>query len=120
MKTLFYSITIFTITLVLSQTAIANSLSVKQYKTYHGKRAALRQVVFTPGSLRTNVERVARKFQWNRVIWNSPNDYRWVTYTKIRRDNLQDILRIVLVDYPIQAVFYEGNHVLVIQPRTVR
>ncbi|KPJ67979.1 MAG: hypothetical protein AMJ43_00750 [Coxiella sp. DG_40] len=120
MKALFYSITIFTIAVMFSQTTIANSISNKQYKTYHGKRAILRQVVLTPGSLRINIKCVARKFNWNKVIWNSPNDYRWVTYTKIRGANLQDILKIVLVNYPLQAVFYKGNHVLVIQSRTLR
>jgi hypothetical protein len=120
MKTLFYSITMFTIAIFFSQASIANALLVNRHKTYYGRKVVFEQVIFTPGSLRANIERVARRFHWNRVIWNSSNDYRWAAYTKINRNNLQDILQIVLVNYPLQAVFFEGNHVLVIQPRTLR
>lgn len=120
MKTLFYSITLFAIAIFFSQVSIANNSLAKLHKTYYERNTVFEQVIFTPGSLKTNIERVAHKFHWNKVIWRSPNDYRWAAYTKIRGDNLKDILRIVLVNYPLQAMFFEGNHVLVIQPRTLR
>ena len=80
----------------------------------------IKQAVFYSGSLKSNVERVAAQYGWKKVEWNSPNDYEWVTYTKINKNTLQDVLRTVLEGYPLQAVFYKGNHVLEIKPRTLR
>jgi hypothetical protein len=99
---------------VLCQAAIANGIKTRHHTPKQ------KQIVLFPGSLKTNVENIARQYGWKRVVWNSPNDYRWITYTKIRHDRLQEVMRVVLVNYPLQAVFYEGNHVLLIKPRTLR
>ena len=52
------------------------------------------------------------------MIWQVPNDYRWAGEGKITANGFDHILAQLLKHYPIQAVFYEGNHVLVLVPRT--
>ncbi len=84
------------------------------------KQAYYRTAYFTPGSLRLNIKRVARRFGWNKVVWTAHDDYQWVTSTAVRKPNLASVMNAVLANYPLQAVFYQGNHVLVIQPRTLR
>ena len=80
----------------------------------------LQSVTIYPGSLKSNIERAAHELGWSQVVWNLPNDYRWTGVTVVRAGNLQDLLNQLLRDYPMQAVFYLGNHVLVIQPRTLK
>lgn len=71
------------------------------------------------GSLRDNIERIAREHGWSRVVWNNKKDYNWVGQTKITYTSFEGIMGKILKDYPLQAVFYQGNHILVIQPRTI-
>jgi hypothetical protein len=73
-----------------------------------------------PGSLKENVERIAAHYGWHQVVWDAPEDYRWVGYAQIQGENLSSVLRQFLADYPLQAVFYQGNHVLYIHPRTLK
>ena len=73
-----------------------------------------------PGSLKGNIQRLADQYGWPQVIWNVPNDYHWIGYVRVAGNNLPDILRNILANYPLQANFYQGNHVLVIQPRTLQ
>ena len=73
-----------------------------------------------PGSLRTNINRIAKRFGWMQVVWRASYDYKWVGTTKLRAANLPDLLSQLIEDYPLQAVFYQGNHILVITPRTLR
>lgn len=73
-----------------------------------------------PGSLRMNIERIAGKYGWHRVVWSLSEDYRWVGKTRIAAHGLTGILSKLLQDYPLQAQFYDGNHVLVITPRTIQ
>ncbi len=72
------------------------------------------------GSLKENIERIAKHYGWRQVVWDAPEDYRWVGKARIHGENLQDILRQLLTDYPLQAVFYKGNHVLYIHTRTLK
>lgn len=76
-------------------------------------------VVYT-GSLRNNIERIAREHGWSRVIWSLPEDYRWVGNTRISGHGIVGIFEKLLKSYPLQADFYTGNHVLVIVPRTLQ
>lgn len=76
--------------------------------------------VLYAGSLRNNIERIAHQYGWDRVVWTLPEDYRWVGETTIKGGDLPSILRQLLADYPLQADFFEGNHVLVITPRTLQ
>ncbi len=81
---------------------------------YHPPSATL-----YPGSLKYNIVRIAQSFGWNTVVWSAPNDYSWVGTTTITASSFAGILRKLLVNYPLQAQFYQGNHVLVIAPRNL-
>ncbi len=72
-----------------------------------------------PGSLKYNIVRIAQSFGWNTVVWNVPDDYNWVGTTTITATSFAGILRKLLLNYPLQAQFYQGNHVLVIVPRNL-
>lgn len=72
-----------------------------------------------PGSLRENITRIARSHGWPQVVWQAPYDYKWTGTTQIQAGNLPELLSHVLAEYPLQAIFYEGNHVLLIAPRTI-
>lgn len=80
---------------------------------------AVHYVDIYPGSLQQNIDRLAREYGWPQVVWNVPDDYHWVGHVRVAANNLPDILRNILTNYPLQANFYQGNHILVIQPRTV-
>lgn len=73
-----------------------------------------------PGSLKENIERIAAHYGWHQVVWDVPQDFKWVGYAQIHGDNLAAVLRQLLDDYPLQAIFYQGNHVLYIHPRTLK
>lgn len=77
-------------------------------------------VTFYPGSLRTNIARIAKAHHWRRIIWLPSDDYNWVGQVTVRANSVPDAFRQVLTNYPLQAVFYTRNRVLVIQPRTLR
>lgn len=77
-----------------------------------------RLIKLAPGSLRDNIQRIAKDYGWKQVVWALPEDYQWVGYARWRSDSIQHTLRQVLKDYPLQAVLYRGNHILVIRPRT--
>ncbi len=88
-------------------------------------RSVIREVPFStvdiyPGSLKENVERICAHYGWRQVVWDVPQDYIWVGKAQISGENLISILRKLFDDYPLQAVFYEGNHVIYIHPRTLR
>lgn len=80
----------------------------------------LRHCVVHPGSLRANIERIAGQYGWHRVVWTLPQDYRWVGETRITAQGMSGLFTKLLGKYPLQAEFYQGNHVLVIIPRTIR
>lgn len=73
--------------------------------------------VIYPGSLKKNVTRLANEFGWKQVVWNAKYDYQWTGTTQITANNLSEILNKILKRYPLQAIFYQGNHVLAIRPR---
>ena len=72
-----------------------------------------------PGSLRTNIERLAHQFGWSEVVWDVSEDYEWIGKTSISGVDLNSILEKILVNYPLQATLYHGNHVLVISSRNL-
>lgn len=71
-----------------------------------------------PGSLKANVIRILRSAGWTTIIWDLPYDYNWVGSARIVRPSVQAVLQTVLADYPLQAAFYEMNHVVVIQAKS--
>ncbi len=41
-----------------------------------------------PGSLKENIERIAAHYGWHQVVWDAPQDFRWVGYAQIQGENL--------------------------------
>lgn len=76
-------------------------------------------IVLYPGSLKGNMVRIGKAQGWRTVVWNAPEDYRWIGRSVIYATSLQAALNKVLVNYPLQAQFYRGNHVLAIVPRNL-
>jgi len=64
--------------------------------------------------------RLGMKLGWPEVIWKAPNDYQWTGKTRVHATNFSEGLGEILKDYPLQADFYDGNHILVIIPRTLK
>lgn len=75
---------------------------------------------FSEGSLKKNIEQAAEQFGWNKIVWQPKQDYQWVGETQISATSFSNLLTKVLENYPLQAVFYKGNHVLVITSRNIR
>ena len=69
------------------------------------------------GSLKTNVEKIVRQGGWGVPVWRPNYDFKWVGNVTITGKNIQDVLAKLLEPYPLQAVFYEANHVVEIVPR---
>ena len=76
-------------------------------------------VTMFPGSMRANITRIAKQHGWRTLVWNSVNDYSWVGKTTITAPRLTGVFTKILADYPLQANFFDGNHVLAITPRTL-
>ncbi len=73
-----------------------------------------------PGSLKANVTRIANLNGWHKVIWTMPYDYKWVaSETRFVAPSLAQGFEQLLAPYPVQAIFYKGNHVLVLKARNV-
>lgn len=87
-------------------------------QVYHSPAKQQIRVTIKPGSLHDNIVRIAKQNNWDQIVWKAP-DYNWAGKTTITAPRLQDIMKQLLNDYPLQAVFYEGNHVLLITPRTL-
>lgn len=102
--------------IVFIGTAFANGGSYAQNTP---QSLSANSVTLTPGSLKVNIVRIAKKFGWQRVVWKPSNDYKWVGTTQVYGNSAQVIFRKILADYPLQAQFYLGNHILVIVPRTL-
>ena len=73
-----------------------------------------------PGSLKGNIQRMAKKAGWPTFVWAVNGDYTWVGKTKMHAQSFAGIMQQLLKDYPVQANFYQGNKVLAIVPRTLR
>lgn len=71
------------------------------------------------GSLQRNLTRLAGQYGWKKLVWLPESDYQWVGQVSVRENDVYTVFERVLNGYPLQAVFYKGNHVLVIRPRNV-
>ncbi|PHQ78120.1 MAG: hypothetical protein COB66_09540 [Coxiella sp. (in: Bacteria)] len=93
-----------------------------RFHHYYRRHSSVRlhYVNIYPGSLKTNIVRLSRAYGWKHIIWQSQDDYHWIGKVRVAANNLPDILKKILSDYPLQANFYAGNHVLVITPRTIQ
>lgn len=93
----------------------AEPVATTSPRSYHTLTATV-----NPGSVKENIQRIAADWGWPQVVWNVPYDYRWVGTTQIRASSLAELLNTLLDGYPLQAVFYKGNHILVINPRILK
>ncbi len=73
-----------------------------------------------PGSLRKNITALAKQHGWKNVIWKPSHDFSWKGRTTIKASTLLAAMNDVLNDYPLQARFYHGNHILVIVTRNLK
>jgi hypothetical protein len=74
-------------------------------------------VILYSGSLRDNLSRIAKLYSWKKLVWLPESDYQWVGQVTMREQSIESLFQKILYEYPVQAVFYRGNHVLVIRPR---
>ncbi len=108
------------------QTKIKQTIALMPIHSYN-LPLSLQKFEFQPvsfymetGSLRANIERIAKNFGWYNIVWGVQNDYHWLGRTRIKGSNLSLAFANMLRHYPLQATFYQGNHVLVIGPRTLK
>jgi|GEM_PF-1851054 len=90
-------------------------VSVKKEKGCSNHHA----LTFYTGSLRENLKRLAASYGWKDVVWLPQNDYQWHGRVTLQGKSLDRVLTQVLKRYPLQAQFYDGNHILVVAPRTL-
>lgn len=76
-------------------------------------------VTIYPGSLKNNITRIAKTFGWKTVVWNVSKDYNWIGKTTIKNQSVVTVMQKILNNFPLQARFYKGNHILAIVPRTL-
>jgi hypothetical protein len=88
------------------------------YKTYQTVLSSCCATLY-PGSIKSNLVRVAHRFGWNTVVWTPSEDYLWVGHTRICAISVQALFDRIMIRYPLQAQFYMGNHVLAIVPRNL-
>lgn len=69
------------------------------------------------GSLKNNIDRIAREHGWCHVVWDVPVDYRWIGTAKVTGTCLNDVMDVILQQFPLEITFYEANHVVAITPR---
>jgi len=77
------------------------------------------QVTLVTGSLKENLSHIAARYGWKKVVWLPETDFQWVGKVTMPKRDIYKVFTRVLRGYPLQAVFYKGNHVLVIRPRNV-
>lgn len=66
------------------------------------------------GSLKTNLERILRRYHW-RVVWKAPYDYNFDG--RVTGSSLANTIQKVLQPFPLQAVMYKANRTVTIVPR---
>ncbi|MCH9770779.1 MAG: toxin co-regulated pilus biosynthesis Q family protein [Gammaproteobacteria bacterium] len=106
-----------------SHLSVAPKLQLRNPKTHTVRNYFVRREMFAvmqTGSMRMNIQRLAKIYGWPTVVWSLPNDYNWLGKTRVHANSLPSLLRHILTGYPLQAVFYQGNHILVIKPRTLQ
>jgi len=82
-------------------------------------RCSKHALTFYTGSLRDNLTRLASSYGWKDIVWLPRNDYQWHGRVTLQGKSLDRVLTQVLKRYPLQAQFYDGNHILVVAPRTL-
>lgn len=81
--------------------------------------APQRGTTLVPGALRAQLTAIAHQWGWSQVVWQVGHDYQWYGHVQFKSNTVYALFSKLLAPYPIQAVFYQGNHVLVFVPRRV-
>ena len=68
-------------------------------------------------SLKNVISDLTSHCGWKTLVWDLDFDYHLAGDVTIRANNIADALAQLLANYPLQAVFYDGNKVVKIQPR---
>ncbi|HTM63885.1 MAG TPA: hypothetical protein VL360_05230 [Gammaproteobacteria bacterium] len=80
-------------------------------------QAAPVYAVSISGSLKDNIERIMRRYDW-KVVWNAPYDYNFDG--KITGSSLPNVIQKLLQPFPLQAVMYMSNRTVAVIPRQIR
>ncbi len=75
------------------------------------------EITLEPGSLKDNLMRIAGKEGWGQIIWAPTYDYVWPTQTTFMVNDLESALSQILAPYPLKALVYPHDRVIVIQPK---
>jgi len=94
-----------------------NDCNISSKVSNNGK---MLRVVMQKGSLKGNIQKIANRYGWKNVVWKSSEDYYWRGITTVTGADITEVMQKILDGYPLQAIFYSGNHVLVILPRTLK
>jgi hypothetical protein len=105
-----------------TQRQTALSPSAYRHDAYPGKHANLGRsapvyAVSISGSLKDNIERIMRRYNW-RVVWKAPYDYNFDG--KVTGSSLPNVIQKLLQPFPLQAVMYMSNRTVAIVPRQIR
>jgi hypothetical protein len=80
-------------------------------------RAASVYAVSVSGSIKDNIERIMKRYNW-RVVWKAPYDYNFDG--KVTGSSLPNVIQKLLQPFPLQAVMYMSNRTVAIVPRQIR
>jgi len=69
------------------------------------------------GSLKENIERIMRRYNW-KVVWKAPYDYNFDG--KVTGSSLPNVMQKLLQPFPLQAVMYMSNRTIAVVPRQLR
>ncbi len=92
---------------------------VNQHHVTHEK--VHRREIVRAGDLKSIITRLAANYGWQKkdFFWQPEKNYQWRGTTVFKNKTLAQILSVILEGYPLQAQFYDGNHVLVITTRNL-
>lgn len=101
------------------QTALAPAVNhhiryPNEYANY-GSTAPVYAVSIS-GSLKENIERIMRRYNW-KVVWKAPFDYNFDG--KVTGSSLPNVIQKLLQPFPLQAVMYMSNRTVAVVPRQI-
>ena|SRR3990167_6844697 len=82
-----------------------------------GRSAPPMYAVSISGSLKVNLERIMKRYNW-KVVWKAPYDYNFDG--KVTGSSLPNVIQKVLQPFPLQAVMYMSNRTVAVVPRQIR
>ena len=68
------------------------------------------------GTLKSNIQRLAKQFHWEQVVWQLPVDYRLVGHYSVTGQKETDLFEHLIEQLPVQLIFYKTNRTLLVKP----